>query len=146
MPAWKDRRRAQSGATLVELLVSLMIVGLALVLVVGTISTGLLDATLTKRNTAVQAVTQYELQLIGASQFNSSAPSYSECFATESPTSPAPADAYLGSCPAGPFTLRADVTWKPGPTSTSQMWTVTVSTWPGPSAVGSPLSTFKVNR
>jgi type II secretory pathway pseudopilin PulG len=145
MPAWKDRRRAQSGTTLVELLVSLMIVGLALVLVVGTFSTGLLDATLAKRNTAVEAVTQYELDHIGASAFSSSAPSYSECFATESPTSPT-AIPYLNSCPSGSYALRADVTWTAGPTSTSQLWTVTVVTWPDASAIGSPLSTYKVNR
>ena len=32
---YKDRRRAQAGTTLVELLVSLTIMGLALVLIVG---------------------------------------------------------------------------------------------------------------
>ena len=150
MPAVKDRRRAQAGTTLVELLVSLMIVGLALVLVVGTFSTGLLDATLTKRNTAVQAVMQYELQQIGANQFNTS--SYSDCFATESPTAPTPAltaglPAYLGSCPPGPFTMRADVAVAPGPTTTSQLWTVTVRTSsPNHSIIGAPLSTYKVSR
>ena len=108
MPAWKDRRRAQAGTTLVELLVSLMIVGLALVLVVGTFSTGLLDATVAKRNTAVQAVMQYELDQIGASPFNAAPSPYSDCFATESPTSPTSA-AFQGPCPSGSFTLRADV-------------------------------------
>jgi prepilin-type N-terminal cleavage/methylation domain-containing protein len=146
MPASKDRRRAQSGATLIELLVSLMIVGLALVIVVGTFSTGLLDATLTKRNTTVQAVMQYELEAIGASQFSSSALSYSDCFATESPTSPAAAAGYRGSCPAGPFTLRADVTLTASPTVTTQVWMVTVRTLPDKSIVGSPLSTYKVSR
>jgi type II secretory pathway pseudopilin PulG len=146
MPAWKDRRRAQAGTTLVELLVSLMIVGLALVLVVGTFSTGLLDATLAKRNTAVQAVTQYELDRIGASPFDSSAPSYSECFATESPTSPTLLANYADPCPSASFTLRADVTWTSGPTPTSQLWTITVRTWPDASPVGSGLSTYKVSR
>jgi type II secretory pathway pseudopilin PulG len=145
MPAWKDRRRAQAGTTLVELLVSLMIVGLALVLVVGTFSTGLLDATVAKRNTAVQAVTQYELDRIGASQFNASAPPYSDCFATESPTLPTSAS-FQGPCLSGSFTLRADVAWTAGPTATSQKWTVTIVTWPDASAVGLPLSTYKVNR
>jgi len=86
----KDRRKAQAGTTLIELLVSLMVVGLALVLIVGTFSTGLLDATLAKRNTAVDAVVQYEMEKIGASAFISAA-AYSECFATESLTSPGPA-------------------------------------------------------
>jgi prepilin-type N-terminal cleavage/methylation domain-containing protein len=146
MPAWKDRRRAQSGNTLIELLVSLVIVGLALVLIVGTFSTGLLDAALTKRNTAAQAVIQYELGEVNASQFNSTALSYSECFATESPTSPALLPSLADPCPSGSFSLRADVTVAPGPTPTSQLWTVTIVTWPTQLAVGSPLTTYKVNR
>lgn len=146
MPAWKDRRRAQAGTTLVELLVSLMIVGLALVLVVGTFSTGLLDASIAKRNTAVQAVTQYELDRIGASQFDSSARWYSECFASESPTSPAVLPSYADPCTSTTFTLRADVSWTAGPTSTSQLWTITVKAWPDASTIGSPLSTYKVSR
>jgi hypothetical protein len=123
-----------------------MIVGLALVLVVGTFSTGLLDATLTKRNTAVQAVMQYELGRVSASQFDSSPSPYSECFATESPTSPTQLANFGDPCPSGPFTLRADVTVAGGPTSTSQVWTVTIKTWPDLGSVGSPLSTDKVSR
>jgi type II secretory pathway pseudopilin PulG len=145
MPVSKDRRRAQAGTTLVELLVSLMIVGLALVLVVGTFSTGLLDAALAKRNTAVQVVNQYELDRIGASPFSSSASPYSECFATENPSSPTSLT-YLDPCPSGSYALRADVTWTAGPTATSQLWTITVRTWPDASPVGSPLSTYKVSR
>jgi type II secretory pathway pseudopilin PulG len=147
MPGSKDRRRAQAGTTLVELLVSLMIIGLALVLIIGTFSTGLLDASLAKRNTAAQAVVQYELDQVGASTFQSSPQPYSDCFATESSTAPQPAVSYQGGCPAGqPYTLRADVTWGSGPTSTSQVWTITVSTWPNPAPIGTPVSTLKVNR
>ncbi len=147
MPFSKDRRRAQAGTTLVELLVSLMIVGLALVLIVGTFSTGLLDATLSKRNTAVQAVAQYELDHVMASQFNPAAQSFSECFATESSTPPLIVASYQDPCPSGqPYTLRADVTWVPGPTGSSQLWTITVKTWPDAAQVGSPVSTYKVNR
>ena len=147
MPRWRDRRRAQAGTTLIELLVSLMIVGLALVLIVGTFSTGLLDATLAKRNTAVQAVTQYELDQITASQFDPSPQAYSECFATESSTPPQLLNEYQDPCPSGQaYTLRADVTWTHGPTSGSQLWTITVSSWPDQSAIGSPLSIYKVNR
>jgi len=148
---FRDRRRAQAGTTLVELLVSLSIVGLALVLIVGTISTGLLNSFVEKRNTAMEAVIQYELGSIAASHFNSTAPTYSECFATESPTAPAPALTSAGStyqqpCPSSSFALRADVSWTPGPTSTSQLWTITVSTWPNPSPIGQPVSLYKVNR
>ena len=145
MPAWKDRRRAQAGTTLIELLVSLVIVGLALVLVVGTFSTGLLDATLAKRNTAVEAVIQYELDTISAAQFSTSAQSYSECFATESPVAPSPAPPSPGSCSSA-YALRADVTWAPGsPGTQTQLWTVSViSNGGGP--VGNSVAVIKANR
>ena len=147
MPRWKDRRRAQAGTTLVELLVSVTIVGLALVLIVGTFSTGLLDATVAKRNTAVEAVVQYELDQITASKFQPIPQAYSECFATESSIPPQPAVSYTGACPSGqPFTLRADVAWGTGLSPTSQLWTITVNTWPNPSPIGSPVSTYKVSR
>ncbi len=144
MSLFRDRRRAQSGTTLVELLVSVTIVGLVLVLMVGTLSTGLLNSVIEKRNTATEAVIQYELGSIAASHFSSSALSYSECFATESPTSPAPAG-YQQPCPDDSFALRADVTWSPV-SSTVQLWTVSVTTWPSGDAVGTSVSTYKVNR
>lgn len=140
------RRRAQAGTTLVELLVSMMIMGLALALIVGTFSSGLLDASLAKRNTAVEAVIQYELGSVGASQFDPAAQSYSECFATEAPTAPAVVSSYAGSCPAGQFSLRADVTWTAGPNSNVQVWTVTVIAWPDGGQIGQPVSVYKVNR
>jgi type II secretory pathway pseudopilin PulG len=148
MPAIKDRRRAQSGATLVELLVSLVIAGLALSLVVGTLSSGLLDSTLAKRNTAAQAVLQYEMEAINASTFNSSAAAYSDCFATEDPTSPAAASAYQAACPSGPYTLRADVRWQwlasaPG---SVQVWTIAIAAWPANAPIGTSVSLYKINR
>jgi len=146
MPSFRNRRRAQAGTTLIELLVSLTIVGLALVLVIGTISTGLLNAALVKRNTAVQAVTQYELDKISASKFNASAQPYSECFATESSTAPVPALSYRGTCPTGTWALRADLVFTRLPGSTVQVWTVTVNTWPAPRPVASPVSVYKVDR
>lgn len=129
---YKDRRRAQAGTTLIELLVALAIAGLALALVVGTISTGILDATLAKRNTAVQAVMQYEMEQVSASAYNPSAPSYSDCFATEKPMSPTPASGYLGLCPPS-YTLRADVTWQTY-SGNVQSWTIAVGAWPSGSA------------
>jgi type II secretory pathway pseudopilin PulG len=152
MPRWKDRRRAQAGATLVELLVSLMIVGLALVLIVGTFSTALLDATLAKRNTAVQAVVQYELDKISGSQFDPSAGSYSECFATESSATPWHLDVYQDPCPNGQsYTLRVDVLLTPQQSPTrQQLWTISVISLTGglasPPPIGSSVSTYKVNR
>ena len=68
------RRRAQAGTTLIELLVSLMIIGLVVVILVGSFSTGLLDATLVKRNTAVTAAQGFELEKIAASPFSTSPP------------------------------------------------------------------------
>ena len=145
MPRYKDRRRAQSGATLVELLVSMVIMGLALTLVVGTLSSGLLDASVAKRNTAVQAVAQYELDKIGGSTFSPSAQPYSECFATENSTPPQ-ATGFRGAC-ASSFSLRADVTVTPGgpTTTTGQTWTVTVVQMPGGSQVGNTTSLYKAN-
>jgi type II secretory pathway pseudopilin PulG len=147
MSALRDRRKAQAGATLVELLVSLVIASLALALIVGSLSTGLLNATLAKRNTAVAAIDQYEMEQVGASSFASSAASYSDCFATEDPTNPAPASGYQGTCPSGRYTLRADVTWQWAPSSTSvQVWSITVSSMPSGSAIGNPVSVYKTNR
>jgi prepilin-type N-terminal cleavage/methylation domain-containing protein len=139
------RRRAQSGTTLVEVLVAMMIIGLALVFIVGTFSTALLDSTLTKRNTAVEAVVQYELDQVAGSQFAGSPSNYSECFATESTAAPQILGNFQDPCP-GQYTLRADVSWAPGSTSTSQVWTIVVVAWPGAGAVGTPVSTYKVNR
>lgn len=142
---YKDRRRAQAGTTLVELLVSLTIIGIALTLIVGTLSTGLLNATLAKRNTAAEAVVQYEMDEIQASPFNSSAAPYSECFPTEKPTSPAGV-AYQTSCRDPSFTLRADVSPSAGPTSTSQIWTITIIAAGTSNQVGNPVQVVKVNR
>ncbi len=143
---YRDRRRAQAGTTLVEMLVSLTIMGIALVLIVGTLSTGLLNATLTKRNTAAQAVVQYEMDELQAATFNSSPAAYSECFATESTDSPAPpSSGYQTPC-SGSYTLRADVSPGPGPSSTSQIWTITVMSEPSNVQVGAPLQVVKVQR
>ena len=145
MPAWKDRRRAQAGTTLVELLVSLMIVGLALVLVVGTFSTGLLDATVAKRNTAVQAVMQYELDQIGASPFNAAPSPYSDCFATEDVSSAPIRASFQGPCTGGAYTLRADVAVSPGPGST-QLLSVTVISLSNAAQVGNTVQVIKGPR
>ena len=143
----KDRRRRQSGTTLVEVLVSLVIASLALALVVGTLSTGLLDATLAKRNAAAQAVLQYELESVSSSTFDPGALPYSDCFATENTSAPASAAGYQGACSSG-YTLRADVSWSwlPSSTGTVQVWTISISTWPDNSSIGSTLSVYKVNR
>ena len=143
----KSRREWQSGTTLVELLVSLVIIGLALVLIVGTFSSGILQAAIAKRDTASTAVLQYEMDAIGASGFNSGAQNYSDCFATETATSlPAPANAYRGSCPDTTYTIRADVSVAPGPAPNSQQWTISVVSWPALAPSGPAISLVKVNR
>lgn len=141
---YKDRRRAQTGTTLIELLVSLTIAGLALSLIVGTISTGLLDATLAKRNTAVEAVIEYEMEQISSSAFSTSAVPYSDCFATENPANPASAaGGYLGTCSVG-FTLRADVNCQPTCSNRVQTWTIVISGWPSQAKTGAAISIYKV--
>jgi type II secretory pathway pseudopilin PulG len=141
----KSRREWQSGTTLVEVLVATAIMGLALALIVGTLSTGLLDSVLAKRNTASVAATQYELEQISGAKFSSSPTPYSDCFATEDATSPPMTLPYKGACPSSSYTLRADVSVGSGP-GASQQWTVTVVAWPGGNQVGSPVSVLKVNR
>lgn len=144
MPAFRDRRRAQAGTTLVELLVSMVIIGLVLVLVVGALSDGLLDSYLSKRNTASQAVAEFEIDKVGASAFNSNAAFYSDCFATESAANPAPA-AWQGACPSGAYTLRADVSWASLQGNTGvQVWTIKVTSVPSGSQVGGAISVYKV--
>ena len=145
MKLWKDRRRAQAGTTLVELLVSVMIMGLALVLIVGAFSAGLLNSTVAKRNTATEAIVQYELDSISGSRFNAGARKYSECFATENDTAPVLASGYQGPCPDGTFSLRADVSWTAA-SATIQAWTVAVTLWPGGTPIGQPVQVYKVNR
>lgn len=143
---YRDRRKAQSGVTLVELLVSVVIMGMALVLIVGAFSTGLLDATIAKRNTAVEAVIQYELDKIAADP-NPGTPDYSECFATELTTAPEVLGC-MADCNNSQFTLRADVQQLVGqaPTATSQKWQVTVVTCPDQAQVGAPVSLIKAIR
>ena len=148
LPRWwpRDRRQAQSGATLVELLVSVVIMGLALTIVIGTFSTGLLDSALAKRNTAATAVVQYELDQIGGSPYTSSPQSYSDCFATENASTTPKTVGLQGSCGSNAYTLRVDVSVAAGPNPSSQLWSVTVNTWPGPGQVGPVIQTIKVNR
>lgn len=147
MKAATYRRRAQAGTTLVELLVALTIAALGLALVIGTLSTGLLDATLTKRNTAVQAVMQYETEQVGANGFSATAPSFSECFAAEDPTAnPALTPAYQAACPSTSYSLRADVTWAwLAGSSTVQVWTIAVvDPWPASPQTISKVQVYKV--
>jgi type II secretory pathway pseudopilin PulG len=143
---WKDRRRAQAGTTLVELLVSLVVIGLALTLIIGIFSTALLDATIAKRNTAVEVVARYELDKIHASAFNTSPRPYSECFATESPNAPQLLGDYQDPCADNRFSLRADVTLTTSPSANVQIWSVSIVSWPDAAPVGNPLSVLKVNR
>jgi type II secretory pathway pseudopilin PulG len=137
------RRRAQSGTTLIELLVSLMIMGLVVVVLIGSFSTALLDATLAKRDVAVSAAGQYELEKIGAAAFSAAPSSYSECFAVDKSASPTQV-ALGGSCPVG-TNVRVDVS----ATTVSagvQQWAVQFRSYPTLGVVGSPISVYKVNR
>jgi type II secretory pathway pseudopilin PulG len=137
------RHRAQAGTTLIELLVSTMIIGLVLVLLVGAFSNGLLDATLTKRNTAVTAAVGYELEKIGAATFSATPAEYSECFAVDSVATPV-SIAFGGSCPSG-TDLRVDVT-ETDVRAGLQRWAVQAVTYPSLGVVGSSVSVYKANR
>jgi type II secretory pathway pseudopilin PulG len=137
------RRRAQAGTTLIELLVSTIIIGVAVLLLVGSISTGLLDATLTKRNTAVNAAIEYELEKVGAANYTASPLPYSECFAVDSSAVPTQVG-FGGTCPAG-TNLRADITETDVPAG-AQSWAVQIRNYPSLAALGAPVSVYKVNR
>ena len=138
------RRRAQAGTTLVELVVSIMIISLALTLLVGAFSTGLLDATLVKRNTAAAAAVEFELERIHGSTFDSSPNAYSECFAVDTAAAPA-MEPYQGSCPAG-SDLRLDVTESDVQAGLVQQWAVVVKTYPALGTIGTTVSVYKINR
>jgi len=137
------RHRAQAGTTLIELLVSTMIIGVAMLLLVGAFSTGILDATLTKRNTAVNAVVEYELEKIGGATYSATPAPYSECFAVDTAATPVQVS-FGGGCPYG-TNLRADVTPSSGP-SGIQQWAVQVMTYPSLGAVGAVVSVYKGYR
>jgi type II secretory pathway pseudopilin PulG len=137
------RRKAQAGTTLIELLVSTVIIGLAVLLLVGSFSTGLLDATLAKRNTAVNASIEYELEKIGAATFSSKPTPYSDCFAVDTPADPTQVG-FAVSCPAG-TNLRADVT-ESDVSAGVQKWSVRVLTYPELAALGAAVSVYKVDR
>ncbi len=143
----KTSRERQSGATLIELLVSVVIIGIALALIVGTLSSGILQSTVAKRDTASTTVIQYEMDAISSSAYTASAAPYSDCFATETATSlPAPAvGGFRGACPDTTYTLRADVS-PSGGQGGSQQWTIKVFSWPALAPSGSPVSILKVNR
>jgi type II secretory pathway pseudopilin PulG len=137
------RRRAQAGTTLIELLVSITIIGLVVVVLVGAFSTAVIDGTLAKRNTAVTAAQEYELEKIEASVFSATPSAYSECFAVDSPGAPTQVG-LGGSCPAG-TSLRADITESDAQPSVQQ-WAVNLVTYPSIGPIGSPVSVYKVNR
>jgi type II secretory pathway pseudopilin PulG len=148
MPSRKERRRrAQAGTTLIELLVSVMIIGLVLVFLVGSFSTAVIDAALAKRNTAETAATEYEIEKIGASVYNNQLAPYSDCFAVDSNTPPTQVAFQSRDCP-GDTNLRADVSGKddPGDRTGVQVWSVSVSTYPSGSTIGTAVSVYKVHR
>ena len=143
----KDRRRAQAGTTLVELLVSVVIMGLTLSIIVGTFSTGVIDATLAKRNTASQAIVQYELDKISGSPPGGLPAPYSDCFAIDDLTLTGNLTDYVAPapCPGGRYSLRADIE-NTTPLATTQLWKVTVFSLLDGAQVGSPVWVNKVSR
>lgn len=144
MKSRAERHRAQAGTTLVELLVSVVIIGLALLLLVGAFSTALVDSRLVKRNTASEAAVEFELERIQSAAFSSAPQPYSECFAVDTSTSPSLVS-YGASCPQG-TSLRLDVTENDVQAGAVQQWTVQVMTYPSQTGIGTPVSVYKINR
>lgn len=147
MPSRMERRRrAQAGTTLIELLVSIMIIGLVLVFLVGSFSTAVIDATLAKRNTAVTAATAYEIDKVGAAVYTSEPAAYSDCFAVDSAAHPTQVAFGSADCPGG-TNLRADVGGQNDEDRAGvQLWSVSISTYPSGSTIGTPVRLYKVDR
>jgi type II secretory pathway pseudopilin PulG len=128
------RQRAQAGTTLIELVVSVAILSLALVLLVGSFSTALINVTNEKQTTVAQAAIAYEHQKIQSAPFGSTQ-GYSDCFAL---------DGSVGASCGNGGIVWADVTEndvQPG----IQQWTVRIRSTTG-SSVGSPVSIWKINQ
>jgi Tfp pilus assembly protein PilV len=140
------RHRAQAGTTLIELLVSTVIIGVALVLLVGMFSTGVIDSNLAKRDTGAQAATQYEVDRIDAAAYSANPTSYSECFAADGSGGPTVVG-FKAACPSA-ARIRADVSAAQVNVNgvAVQQWTIRVDVWPGATAIGTSLSLYKVNR
>jgi Tfp pilus assembly protein PilV len=145
-PSRARRHRAQAGTTLIELLVSTVIIGVALVLLVGMFSTGVIDSNLAKRDTGAQAAEQYEVDKIGATQYSANAGSYSECFAADGSGGPTVVG-FQGACPSA-ARIRADVSVSQVNVNgvALQQWTIQVKVWPTRAAIGASLSVYKVNQ
>lgn len=135
--------RSQAGTTLVELLVATVIMGLALALLIGLFSTGVVESMNAKRDAAAQAAKEYELEKIGAMPYSAGAGGYSECFAGEG-SGGGTVVAYQDACPAG-AKVRADVNVSQLALDLQQ-WTVVINGWPVSAPIGKPVSTYKVNR
>ena len=132
------RRRAQAGTTLVELLVATVIMGLALVIVVGLFASGVVDSTLSKRDVSAEAATQYEMDKIASAPYDPNAPGYSDCFGTDGTVSAG------GGCDT-PSGVKADVSVTQVSTGLQQ-WTITVSAWPAATQIGKPIAVYKASR
>jgi prepilin-type N-terminal cleavage/methylation domain-containing protein len=145
-PSRARRHRAQAGTTLIELLVAMVIIGVALVLVVGMFSTGVIDSNLAKRDTGAQAAAQYELDRIDAAQYSANPAAYSECFAADGSSGPTVVG-FRGACP-GAARIRADVSVAQVTVNgvALQQWTIQTEVWPGATPIGTSLSLYKVNR
>ena len=143
MTARERSRRRQAGTTLIELIVSMAILSLALMLLVGAFSTGVIQSTLVKRTTAANGALEYELERVAGATYDSTPSAYSECFANDSASAPTPVG-YRAGCPSG-SSLRADVT-ESDVHAGLQQWTVAVATYPALDSIGSPVSVYKTQR
>jgi prepilin-type N-terminal cleavage/methylation domain-containing protein len=138
------RGRHQRGFTLVEMLVTSAVLGVAMVLVVGMISVAVKGGVQEKQLVLLQVAVQYEVDKVSATAPTAG---YTDCFliGDQAGSGPAPAPAVTAgtpSCPAGD-NVQAVVS---GPSTTTQLsplpcWTVTVTyvptgkSPPGPTSV-----------
>ncbi|MFN2463427.1 MAG: hypothetical protein ABR573_05940 [Candidatus Dormibacteria bacterium] len=117
----------------------------------GSLSTIVVGGSTAKRLASAAAIIQYEADKVKASTFASAAPPYSDCFATETATTPAAAatvggTTYQQTCATG-YSLRADVTRNADIVSGSlQSWTIVARQYPAATQVGQSVTVYKDNR
>jgi type II secretory pathway pseudopilin PulG len=134
--------------TLVEMLVSCTIIGLALSLMTGSFSSAVIGARIARNTTAAESITQSEFDRVRAGSYSAS---FSECFATEGSNAPPPRIiGYKQDC-LGYDLYRADMTLGPWPASGTpnpniQRWTILVQSWPQPAPIVPAVDILKDTR
>ncbi|MHB8571835.1 MAG: PulJ/GspJ family protein [Candidatus Dormibacteria bacterium] len=141
----RDRRR-ERGMTLIEVLVSSVILSIALIYIVAAFSSATIGAAVAKRGTGFAMVTSAEKTRILGAAYSASATPYAACYATDEPgASPVPSPLVVATptaCGAS-YEFRADVVPTPQGSPGVYQWTIKVSVLPQPNVVNSPVVVYQ---